>query len=742
MRHQRTHDNFYTNLYKSANFRIPNMKLNNINYKIKKSFKNNTSSNSKNTEFICKEHNRKFYKYCLICKEDICPQCNNNHFMHDTLKYRDISLNENQIKLLKKEYKEYIDIFSNLLIKINQWKDIFNNAILELEEYIKNIIDVISKMISNYDINDINYKSIIEYRIIYSLFLDNKEEKLNNQKLIKIMKSFINLKNYNNYHYIDANENLSSICKEIITLLNNSLNKGNFVQKGNNIIKFLFNNFSLLSNINKENKNNNFKNIGEHYIKKIDKEDNYVYYNPKIKNYLNKSTNNIFESSGSLNFRNILFDDNINSSKNKNNKKIYERKKAFDKNKNVEIFLEKEELPIFNHNSPFQSDNYNKENTNANSNFINNNPEIDFPKISENHHFFTSRESNPLWKSTNNINPKISSDNEDIDDIDDINIDLDYKTEKSRNNFSNKRPIIFNNNINNFNNINNINSKNNYINTYNINKIYSERNKTSKIYQHKKFNSTLIDGLKSINLTNKVQSDKNNENIIFNTIDLHNYDTLSLTNTISWTDSKNSNTYRESTFSPTNKLINNNWKIKKVTEFSIDINKDLNIGFELGNSECKIGIINQFSNTIELWIPNENEINNNNNTSISTLISFKDKYDNIIIGDQAEELKISNPSYSFFNFIKFIGKNTNEIVGKKELWPYKIYNREETKTPYIKGYYNGYKNKIYNFEDLLSLYLRKLFELLFSKIKIKNENSNINYIININLVITVPIRKI
>ena len=57
---------------------------------------------------------------------------------------------------------------------------------------------------------------------------------------------------------------LSSISKENIILLNDSLNKGNFIQNGNNIIKFLFNNFSLF----KENKNkNNIQNLGENYIK-------------------------------------------------------------------------------------------------------------------------------------------------------------------------------------------------------------------------------------------------------------------------------------------------------------------------------------------------------------------------------------------------------------------------------------------------------------------------------------------
>ena len=101
-----------------------------------------------------------------------------------------------------------------------------------------------------------------------------------------------------------------------------------------------------------------------------------------------------------------------------------------------------------------------------------------------------------------------------------------------------------------------------------------------------------------------------------------------------------------------------------------------------------------------MWVPYDDS----KNISISTLISFKDKNDNIIIGNNAEELKINNPVYTIFNFIKFIGINSNEIEGKKELWAYKIYNNIKTGRPYIKGYFNGYKNKIYNFEDLLSLY--------------------------------------
>ena len=693
MRHQRTCDNFYTNLYKSANSEIPDINLNNLNLQNKKSLQKRSSLNSKNIKFICKAHNSNFYKYCLTCKEDICPLCNNNsHFTHDTIKYQDISLNDKQIKLLKREYNEYNNIFSNLLLKIKQWQNTLNSAILELEEYLKKkVIEIIKIMINNYNINEINYNTIIEYRLIYSLLLDDNDEKINNQNMIKKLKSCINLINYGKYQYIDENENLSFISKEIITILNNSLNQGNFFQKGNNIIKFLFNNFSLLSNESKDNKNNNIQNLGNNYIRNIKRNEKWIYSNPRMKSRLNKSTNDIFETSKSANFRQLLLDDKtpINKKNNKN-QNIYERKKPCDKNKDGEIFLEKEELPKFSHKDPMQLDENDNENVNNNSTSnkktfikkdilylrkknkylksrnIRNNSDNKynltespiFHKKEENDNFYISRGDNPLYKSNYYFHPKNSkmlNNSEDFDEFDELNMDLDYKQESNKNDSSNKRPIIFNNNINNFNNINNINSKNNFINNYNINKIYTNRNKRSKIYQHKKFNSTMY-GFKSSNLMNKSQTDKNNENNEFNTIDFHTYDIYSLTNTISVVDSKsfNTNTYREKIFNSSNKKkkdkedINNNWKIKKVSEFLIDTNKDLNIGFELGNSECKIGIINEYLNTVELWVPSEN-IDNNNDLSIQSLISFKDKNDNIIIGNKAEELKISNPKYSIFN---------------------------------------------------------------------------------------------
>jgi molecular chaperone DnaK len=85
-----------------------------------------------------------------------------------------------------------------------------------------------------------------------------------------------------------------------------------------------------------------------------------------------------------------------------------------------------------------------------------------------------------------------------------------------------------------------------------------------------------------------------------------------------------------------------------------------------------------------------------------------------------------------FNLLKFIGINYDEIIGKKDLWPFKIYKNEITNRPYIKVEYNGQKEKIFYFEDILSMFLQKLFEQFFKKIIIKN-NKNMKLYLQLGL---------
>ena len=87
-----------------------------------------------------------------------------------------------------------------------------------------------------------------------------------------------------------------------------------------------------------------------------------------------------------------------------------------------------------------------------------------------------------------------------------------------------------------------------------------------------------------------------------------------------------------------------------------------------------------------------------------------------------------------------VGKNYNEIKGMKEIWPFKVLSDEENGRPYITINFAKKEKKFYS-EDLLNLFLKKLFEIFFSKIVVDenfDRNSKDKIILNIILVVTVP----
>ena len=677
MKHLKTCENFDTkykkiDIHKSKN---PVKRIQYIQSKNRRtiSFSNKHNNNNNNKEknvILCPEHKINFVKYCRICKEDLCPKCyKDSHLIHDVIDYEEISLNENQIHSFKDKIEVYCKNISDLLKKIKDWRNNLEKNIRNFELFIQNkIINAMNKMKEEYNKDNMNYNKIIEYRMIYSLLLENNEDKLNNQKLIKLLKTFRSLKNYDEHKYININQNFSLISLDNIQLYNDLINKGNFENKGNNILKLLYNNYSLYNEQNEDDDNLIVK------LSKIKSRNNINNKSKKL--FFNKSSSNILKNSFN-NFKNIL----------------YEKKKPLNLINNKKNNIQ--------NNTSLDLDEEFKDNININSIINSKNKNIEQKPI-YNYDYF--------------------------DDEDDINIDLDfnYHTESNIKNKSRGIPIIFNN----FNNINNINNKNNYINTYKIGKINSDRSHKSKVYTHRKFNSTLTKFHSDKNTLDKSQSDydseKNNEGV---------YNTLELNNIITETNEKYFNMFNTNDInfaSLSQKLFpeDNNIKIIKEKEIEIDPEKDIYIGFELGNSQCRIGLINQNFNEIKLWI----HYDDNNDINIPCLISFIDKYDNILIGKEAENERIKNPNYTINNFVKLIGKNWDEIDEKKEFLNFKLYNDDKTKKPYIKGWHKSFRSKIYNMEDLLSLFLRKIFENFLEKIKLTKKSNKIQ----INLIVSVP----
>ena len=190
-------------------------------------------------------------------------------------------------------------------------------------------------------------------------------------------------------------------------------------------------------------------------------------------------------------------------------------------------------------------------------------------------------------------------------------------------------------------------------------------------------------------------------------------------------------------------------KTNKNSSFFVDPEKELCLGLELGNSECKVGIVNQNTSEIQLVCFEENKY------SLPTLVSFGQNKKEIKIGHQAEEEIICNPSQTISNIIKYFGKKFNEFSSNNKLYPFKVYytNDEENK-PYIKVNFGPQKDKVFYFENILSIFLEKMFEIIFNKVNLENssnyntqekikgdsEEQSVRNVINLNiaLVITVP----
>ena len=186
MRRQNTCQNLSGNYQKRMKTIIQKEKL--IKQKNSKYRRTISSSNILPKDLICKEHHLNFEKYCLDCKEDICPKCyKDNHLIHETIKYNELFLNESQMALFKEKYNAYIDKYYELIKKIKEWQNILNKNIKDLEEFMElNIINMIKKMLNEYNNKNLKYNTIIEYRMAFSLLLENNEDKLNNQKIIKL----------------------------------------------------------------------------------------------------------------------------------------------------------------------------------------------------------------------------------------------------------------------------------------------------------------------------------------------------------------------------------------------------------------------------------------------------------------------------------------------------------------------------------------------------------------------------
>jgi len=701
------------------------------------------TGNDSSPKYQCATHKKSFTSFCSNCNKDICSSCEKNHRNHQLYPYRTFIPNEKEISALKKTIYKYYHDYELILNEIVLWKNLLEEKILCFKNNFKayNANDNIINFIDNFNRSNTCFSDAMKFRKIFSNIMPKNETDTNNKILSKCNQN--NNSSYNPFYKIDNFELAQNVIREIISLNEDINNNHKFINCSSLIINYIIELNKKCQNI----KNDNM--IG----KKVYKINT---YNGRLPCY--RYLNNEFKK------------DNNDSE----DRKIIEKKINF---KDYHNQKKKKIPPILyvisgnNNNTPKNEvvkrilrnkNNLNGENPNntMNTSYTSCNLMSTPISISNNNTNIYSRKSTTP-KMTDNLSKKIKKVN-----FQNQNATVDLVLNSSKtiqgNRFSNKRSSLrnnnrFNNSINSLdlsdlNRLSIIKKINNYSNSNSLDKNlirpqeqrYNIKNNniTNGVEQKEKEAKTYIH--KKLMTSNNISNINNNQQIPKRRFNNYYHDKISDIDCCSLyegryntSDSNNcerineqnkkaeikSSLFKFSKDEEEKKCNNTKESIPKVIKSNneniiIDSKKPLYIGLDLGDSACKLTMVNQFTNEIKL-ISFKKDL-----CQVPTVIYFDEKKNEIKIGVEAENAGIDNPSQVIFNLLKFIGINYDEIIGKKYLWPFKLYKNEKNMRPYIKIDFNGQKEKIFYLEDILSLFLQKLFEEFFKKIILKNPFNN------------------
>jgi len=193
--------------------------------------------------YICDEHNEIFVEYCKECKKDICLSCEKKHYAHETIFYKNIRKDIEEIKNDINEYKKEIDIFYN---NIDEIINKLNKVKRNMEVYYK----IYNNIINNYELKNRNFCTLININEINSNIIKDIKEINNENNIMDKIKNILNL--YNKMIFIN---DLNIIYKadnkdEKIRLFGEK-----FVENNKNKCKLLIDNieYELLDNFQPKN---------------------------------------------------------------------------------------------------------------------------------------------------------------------------------------------------------------------------------------------------------------------------------------------------------------------------------------------------------------------------------------------------------------------------------------------------------------------------------------------------------
>lgn len=581
-------------------------------------------------------------------------------------------INKKEINILKTSIKQHMTKLNILLIDIKKWKNVLEKKINYLEKIIYSWNNI---DLIDYENNENKIKNILfKFKRIYRLI--NSQE--NNEDT-----------NINNKQYLfsqkgDFIKNGIEIIKYLSKIsidTNNNEYDLSYLNESRNFNKNLFytnkiyrhNTYNGHLRIN--NDNGNYKDINYDNLETPNKHKINSTNNMDLKSKNNDEMNNSFNSCNSINSCNSL--KSFNNSFFSNAKNVFSKKK-FNNNK-PQLKISKCKLnrsANFEIKSSFDVNDNNKYNSNIITTKIN---------------FKNGFSNNSVIQKINNINIDMNSN------------DNNSKYKKIKSNemkyFTHKKfyPKI-NTNID----YNNIKTDNYY---------------SQKINREKKINNSII-------FPNKLLTYPIKSNLFINNHKIEN------NNSINNNSFKINDLLEEKDFSIT--II----KTKSEKKFKINCNKPLFIGFNLDNYNCKLSIIDQNTNDIQIISFQKDDYN------IPSIIYFDENNEDIKIGHDAKLMENIHPKQIITNFIKLFGTSPDEIMEKKKLWPFQIYEDSNGRI-LIKINYCGKKDKNFYVENILILFFEQLFKKFFSKLifeedEVKDKNKNGLNILNINICITIP----
>ena len=668
----------------------------------------------------------KFNKRHKKCSSDINENYSNKIDLLENV-HKKYALKEEEIISLKNEFNKYSHDYGLLISELNFWKKILDKKICE---FLKNIQDFMNnelfKFVQNFnhekaDFNDcIKFKKIFNetFRTIYKPFMNSNDFSLSKSLLNELI-TFNNVPNDINKFIICS----SKVLSYIVELNKKCQNSFGLNEQQNKISNIDLSSVNVLDNDNKPAYTE--KKIIEKYI---DFKDSYsLNRNKKILPLQLYSQSSITPRNFN-NIKNINKNGDTNIESLKTSQTSYNLLKTPKSRFKKNIYLRKSTTPIVNKNfyQNFQIENLKSNNDSVNL-ILNNSQTIEGNKYLNNN--FSMKNCIQLNKNsskflefsslrkTNNLNNKNK-----FNSSEKINNNLDFQKNSQKNCVEKEQKIyihrkMINSNLmsNNFKkNIEKINGKNHLRSNSNL--ITSSSNKMLNLENINLKNSSLIN--KGKNFINSIsRNDKIKSSIfkLFNTTQYGNFQ-----NGMEKENKKTNDSIKYEPFVT---------KTKYDDKILIDSDFPLYLGLDLGDNNCKISLMNGKSNEIKL-ISFKQDIYN-----IPTIIYFDKIKEEIKIGFDAENQGIKDSNQMIYNLLKYIGICFEDIIGKKELLPFRIYKSDINKRPYIKVDFNGQKDKIFYFEDILSLFIYKLFEKLFNKINLQNPN---NTSINLFVVLSLP----